>query len=125
MVETKESNQLLNAIFTELDRNFDQIICWRRFLHENPELSFQEVKTAQFIAGKLRSFGLDVSTQVGGNGVIGVLQGNKQGRTIALRADFDALPITDEKQVVYKSTKLGLESCMLVVMMAIRQLYWE
>ncbi|MEI0738293.1 M20/M25/M40 family metallo-hydrolase [Paenibacillus sp. JTLBN-2024] len=71
---------------------------WRRFLHRNPELSYHERKTSQFVAGKLRELGLAVSTEVGGGyGVVGVLEGGKPGKTVALRADMDALPIQDEK----------------------------
>ncbi|KMY52321.1 amidohydrolase [Peribacillus loiseleuriae] len=99
---------MLASIFSDLDNNYDHTVSWRRYLHQHPELSFQEIHTAEFIAGKLRSFGLDVRTQVGGNGVIGVLQGEKAGKTIALRADFDALPIIDEKEVAYKSLNPGV-----------------
>jgi amidohydrolase len=80
----------------------------RRDLHMNPELSFQEKRTPEFIANYLRDLGLDVKTKVGGNGVVGYLKGGKPGKTIALRADFDALPIEDEKDVPYKSTVPGV-----------------
>jgi amidohydrolase len=74
----------------------------------NPELSFQEKRTPKFIANYLKDLGIEVRTKVGGNGVIGYLKGGKPGKTIALRADFDALPIDDEKDVPYKSQVPGV-----------------
>lgn len=80
----------------------------RRFLHMNPELSFQEVQTANYIANFYRELGIPVRTNVGGNGVIATIKGEKPGPTVALRADFDALPIQDEKDVPYKSKVNGV-----------------
>ncbi|UKK99822.1 M20 metallopeptidase family protein [Brevibacillus brevis] len=86
-----------------------QIISWRRHLHQHPELSFQEEKTPALIAEILRGLRFDeVRTGVGGRGVIGVLRGGSPGRVVALRADFDALPIQDQKEVPYKSTVPGV-----------------
>ncbi len=86
-----------------------QIVAWRRHLHQYPELSFQEEKTPAMIADILRGLGLDeVRTGVGGRGVVGLLRGGKPGRTVALRADFDALPIQDQKDVPYKSKVPGV-----------------
>ncbi|MCM3142756.1 amidohydrolase [Brevibacillus sp. MER 51] len=86
-----------------------QIISWRRHLHQHPELSFQEEKTPALIAEILRGLHFDeVRTGVGGRGVIGVLRGGSPGRVVALRADFDALPIQDQKEVPYKSTVPGV-----------------
>jgi amidohydrolase len=86
-----------------------QIIAWRRHLHQYPELSFQEEKTPAMIADILRELQFDeVRTGVGGRGVVGVLHGGKPGATVALRADFDALPIQDEKEVEYKSKVPGV-----------------
>ena len=75
----------------------------RRDLHQNPELGFEEVRTPKLIAEYLTELGLEVRTEVGGRGVVGTLRGGKPGKTVALRADFDALPIQDEKDVPYKS----------------------
>ncbi|MGF9910356.1 M20 metallopeptidase family protein [Brevibacillus porteri] len=86
-----------------------QIISWRRHLHQHPELSFQEEKTPALIAEILRGLHFDeVRTGVGGRGVIGVLHGGRPGKVVALRADFDALPIQDQKEVPYKSTVPGV-----------------
>lgn len=98
----------IESILTELDNNADQVIEWRRYLHENPELSFEEVETAKYIADKLESFGIETERNVGGNGVIGSVTGTKPGPVIGLRADFDALPIEDEKVATYKSTHPGV-----------------
>lgn len=86
-----------------------QIIQWRRHLHQYPELSFQEEKTPAMIAEILQGLDFDeVRTGVGGRGVIGVLRGSRPGAVVALRADFDALPIQDQKDVPYKSTVPGV-----------------
>lgn len=95
-------------ILTELENNVDVVIACRRYLHENPELSFEEVETARYIADKLESFGIQTERNIGGHGVIGTITGNKSGPTIGLRADFDALPIEDEKTATYRSTKPGV-----------------
>lgn len=95
--------------FRELERAEEEIIAVRRHLHRHPELSFEEVRTAAFIADRLRGLGLDVRANVGGNGVVGTLRGEAgAGPTIAFRADFDALPIQDEKDAPYKSTVPGV-----------------
>ncbi len=86
-----------------------QMVAWRRHLHQYPELSFHEEKTPAMIAEILRDLGFDeVRTAVGGRGVIGVLRGGSAGPTVALRADFDALPIQDQKDVPYKSKVPGV-----------------
>lgn len=93
----------IQALHKELEEIFPKMVEIRRDLHENPELGFEEVRTPQVIADYLRSLDIDVRTEVGGRGVVGTLKGGKPGKTIALRADFDALPIQDEKDVAYKS----------------------
>src|SRR5690625_1493034 len=98
----------LKDLFQEIDHHFSDVVTWRRHLHQYPELSFEEVETAKFIKQKLTSFGLEVKDQIGGNGVVGVLEGSEKGPTIALRADFDALPIHDEKNVTYRSKHPGV-----------------
>ena len=95
-------------LFARLQEIFPELVHFRRDLHMYPELSFQEENTAKKIADKLISLGLEVRTGVGGMGVVGVLRGGKPGKTVALRADFDALPIQDEKEVEYKSRIPGV-----------------
>lgn len=95
-------------LFSLIDQNFDEIVSIRRHLHENPELSFEEVETPKFIAEFHRKLGHEVREQVGGRGVVATLKGKHPGKTVALRADFDALPIQDEKDVDYKSKRPGV-----------------
>jgi len=96
----------LKELLTEME---PQIISWRRHLHQYPELSFHEEKTPAMIVEILTGLGFDeVRTGVGGRGVVGVLRGSRPGAIVALRADFDALPIQDQKEVEYKSTVPGV-----------------
>nr|WP_026293846.1 M20 family metallopeptidase [Saccharibacillus kuerlensis] len=92
----------------KLESEYEQIVQWRRHMHANPELSFQETKTAQFIAETLEGFGYEVRRGVGGNGILADLKGNRPGPSIAFRADFDALPIEEENVVPYKSQNPGV-----------------
>jgi amidohydrolase len=93
---------------TELDEIFEEMVGWRRYLHQHPELSFQEERTAGFIAEHLKSWGIEVRTNVGGHGLVGFLKGNHPGPVVALRADMDALPIQDEKLCEYASKMPGV-----------------
>ncbi|WP_188067638.1 M20 metallopeptidase family protein [Brevibacillus brevis] len=95
-------------LFARLQEIYPELVTFRRDLHMYPELSFQEENTAKKVADKLASFGIEVQTGVGGMGVVGLLKGGKPGKTVALRADFDALPIHDEKEVPYKSRIPGV-----------------
>lgn len=97
-----------NILLQKVDHYYDEMIEIRRHLHMNPELSFEEVKTPAYIANYLRNLGIDVREGVGGRGVVGTLNKEKDGPTLAIRADFDALPIQDEKEVPYKSTVDGV-----------------
>jgi amidohydrolase len=82
---------------------------WRQHLHMNPELSYQEHKTAAFVAEKLRSFGIDVTEGIGGTGVVGVLPGDKgNGQSIGLRADMDALAIREKNSFAHVSKNPGV-----------------
>ncbi|MFD1451885.1 M20 metallopeptidase family protein [Oceanobacillus sojae] len=98
----------IDSIFEEIDHSFEEVRGWRRYMHQHPELSFQEVHTSAYIEEKLKSFGLEVQKNIGGHGLITVLEGKEPGKKIALRADFDALPIDDEKETSYKSTNPGV-----------------
>ena len=83
------------------------VIAWRRRIHTSPELSFNEVLTSKAIAAELKRLGYQVKTGVGGTGVAGLLKGSKAGKTVALRADMDALPVQEENQVPYCSQISG------------------
>lgn len=86
-----------------------EIVEYRRHLHRYPELSFQEKETSAYVSNILSSIGIDHTIDVGGHGVVGLIQGaKKSGRTIALRADMDALPIFEKNDVPYKSQRDGL-----------------
>ncbi len=86
----------------------DEFIAVRRHLHANPELSYQEFETSKFVQEKLASFGIPF-TVIATTGVVGIIEGNNPAsRIIALRADMDALPITEENDVDYKSTRPGI-----------------
>ncbi|ALC87547.1 amidohydrolase [Bacillus sp. FJAT-22090] len=92
-----------------LDERKDEMIQIRRFLHEHPELSFKEEKTAQYIVDFYKGKNVEVQTNVGnGYGIIVTIVGGKPGKTIGLRADFDALPIVEETPVPFKSKNEGV-----------------
>ncbi len=85
-----------------------RMISWRRDFHQNPELSYEEVRTARIVAQHLRSLRLDeVRTGVALTGVVGVLRGGRPGPVIALRADMDALPVTEEVDLPFASRARG------------------
>lgn len=96
-----------SGAYSEIDRMADQIepqvIAWRRDFHQYPELSNREFKTAEKVAAHLRSLGLEVRTGVAATGVVGILRTGKPGPTIALRADMDALPVTERAPVPFAS----------------------
>ncbi|WP_411918916.1 amidohydrolase [Bacillus thermotolerans] len=92
-----------------LEEREAEMINIRRYLHENPELSFKEAKTAAYIADFYRGKDVDVSTGVGnGYGIVVTIKGEKPGKTVALRADFDALPIKEELEIPFKSKNEGI-----------------
>ena len=96
------------SLRAEIDRRAGEIAprvtTWRRDIHQHPELSYQETRTAALVAQHLKTLGLEVQTGVGGNGVVGVLRGARPGPVVALRADMDALPVTELVNVPFKST---------------------
>ena len=92
-----------------LESRKEEMIQIRRHLHENPELSFQEEKTAQYIADFYEGKDVEIQTNVGnGYGIIVTIKGDKPGKVIGLRADFDALPIQEETDVPFKSKNDGV-----------------
>ncbi len=90
-----------------------QVIAWRRDIHAHPELSNRETRTAGLVAGELRRLGLEVRSGIAHTGVVGVLRGALPGPVVALRADMDALPVTEELDLPFASkvrtTYLGRE----------------
>src|SRR6188472_1102090 len=91
-------------INAEADRLEQQVIAWRRHIHANPELGNREFETGKMVAAHLRKLGFDdVQDKVAYTGVVGVLKGGKPGPCVALRADMDALPVTEETDVPFRS----------------------
>lgn len=107
----------VNAQGSKLDKDYtsveDKVIEWRRYFHEHPELSNREFETSKKIAAHLESLGIEVQTGVAHTGVVGILKGKKPGKVVALRADMDALPVTERNDLPFKSnvtsTYLGNE----------------
>jgi amidohydrolase len=112
----KTSNQfiilgfLVNSLFLHSQINsadYDQVeskvIEWRHHIHQNPELSNREFKTAEYVAAHLKSLGIEVQTGIAHTGVVGILKGKKSGKVVALRADMDALPVVERNDLPYKS----------------------
>ena len=81
----------------------EQVIEWRRDIHEHPELSNRETETAKKIAAHLESLGIKIQTGVAKTGVVGILKGDNPGKVVALRADIDALPVTERNDLAFKS----------------------
>ena len=80
----------------------------RRYLHQHPEIAFEEENTARFVAEKLRALGLEVTTGIARTGVLGLLRGGQPGKTVLLRADMDALPLEELNDVPYRSQTPGV-----------------
>lgn len=92
-----------------LESRKGEIIQIRRHLHENPEVSFREEKTAKYIADFYQGKDVEIQTNVGeGYGIVVTIKGSKPGKTIGLRADFDAIPVTEESELPYKSKNEGV-----------------
>lgn len=100
LAQSKNINEEINRQANKIN---SQLISWRRYFHAHPELGNQEYQTADTIAKYLRSLGLDVKTGVAKTGVVAVLRGDKPGPVIALRADMDALPVTEKTEVPFAS----------------------
>ena len=94
-------------IDSRIDAVEQEMLAWRRHLHQHPELSNREADTGRYIADRLRSFGLEPRTGVARHGVVAVLRGARQGPTVALRADMDGLPVTEETGLPFASRAMG------------------
>ena len=98
----------MDNLLKELDLRKQKMIDIYRYLHQHPELSFQESETARYIADFYRKLGINVREGVSGNGVIAILDSGKPGKSIAIRADFDALPIQEETGLEWASLAPGV-----------------
>lgn len=100
---------LLEKIKSLSESYSQEVIGLRRHLHEHPELSYQEFNTAKFVAGKLRDYGIDPQEGVATTGIVALIKGKSPDKkTVALRADMDALPIEEANNVSYKSRRPGI-----------------
>ncbi len=96
--------QLDKKLLSDIDKVETKVIDWRHYFHQNPELSNREFNTAKKIAEHLKKLGLDVTENVAKTGVVAILKGDMPGKVVALRADIDALPVTERNNLPYKST---------------------
>lgn len=106
---TAEANDALEQrIRQDVAAIHPQLVDWRRDIHQHPELGEQETRTAKLVADHLEGLGLEVKTGVGKTGVVGILRGGKPGRTVALRADMDALAVKEPAGLPFASQARGL-----------------
>lgn len=102
---TLAQNQAVpDAVQSRIDNVMPDVVAWRRDIHQHPELGNREFRTAGIVADHLRELGLEVHTEIAHTGVVGILRGDSPGPTIALRADMDALPVTEEVDLPFAST---------------------
>src|SRR5258706_4255426 len=94
-------NRSIDSLADQVD---PQVIASRRDIHQHPQLSNRETETAAYVAEHLRALGLEVRTGVAKTGVVAVLRGGKPGPVVALRSELDALPVTEEGELPFKST---------------------
>jgi len=98
-----QKNNYKELISLNADKVESKVIAWRQDFHQHPELGNQELRTAAIVAKHLQSLGIEVKTNVAVTGVVGILKGDKPGPVIALRADMDALPVTEKNDLSYAS----------------------
>jgi amidohydrolase len=94
-------------LIAPLETARDELASWRRHLHQNPEIAYEEKDTSDFVAAKLESFGIEVHRGFGGTGLVGVIHGKADGGSIGLRADMDALPMHEETNLPHASQRPG------------------
>ncbi|HSC27368.1 MAG TPA: amidohydrolase, partial [Vicinamibacterales bacterium] len=103
--------QAPTRLHAEIDRHAKaletKVVAWRRDFHQNPELGNREIRTAKVIADHLSQLGLEVKTGIAHTGVVGVLRGGRPGPVVALRSDMDALPVTEEVDLPFRSQAKG------------------
>ena len=100
---TAHASDLKQALAADISAVQPQVVAWRRDLHQHPELSNREQRTATVVADALKKLGLEVQTKVAKHGVVAILRGGKPGPLVALRADMDALPVTEQVDLPFAS----------------------
>lgn len=104
VASAQQSNVLTPAIAAKIQALEPKVVAWRRDIHQHPELGNREFRTAKLVADHLRSLGIEVQEKIAHTGVIGILRGGRPGPVVLLRADMDALPVTERVNVPFKST---------------------
>ena len=99
------SGMVDDKIEPAVKRHVAKTLTFRHQIHQNPELGNREYETAKLVENHLRALGIEVRSGIAHTGVVGILKGNKDGPTIAVRADMDALPVTEDTDLPFKSTK--------------------
>ena len=94
------------TILKEIEKFHDEMTIWRRGIHQHPELAFEETRTSDFVAEKLKEFGLEIHQGLAKTGVVGTIR-TGQGPSIGLRADLDALPLEEKNTFEHASVNLG------------------
>src|SRR5688500_19081620 len=107
VASAQQSNVLTPAIVAKIQAIEPKVVAWRRDIHQNPELGNREFRTAKLVADHLRALGIQVQTGVAHTGVVGVLRGGRPGPVVLLRADMDALPVSERVNLPFASKAKG------------------
>ena len=94
------------TVIKEINKFHDKMTAWRRDIHQHPELAYEETRTSDFVAAKLKEFGIEVHQGLAKTGVVGTIR-NGHGPSIGLRADIDALPLEEKNTFKHASTNPG------------------
>ena len=116
VLNTSQGNNIYKKIERLSENIENSVVKWRRHIHENPELSNREFMTAKYVSNHLKSLGLEVQENVAHTGVVAILKGGLPGSVVALRADMDALPVTERVDLpfaskiktIYKDVEVGV-----------------
>ena len=104
MAQADTSNALPGEVKNQIEKVTPKVVSWRRDIHQHPELGNRETRTAALVAEHLKSLGMEVRTDIAHTGVVGILKGSKPGPVVALRADMDALPVTEATGLPFASS---------------------
>lgn len=100
--------QYVNEVKAKAEELKEKVVAWRRYLHQHPEVSGKEVETAKYLEKELQALGIETVTGFFPNAVLGIIHGKGEGKTIALRADIDALPVTEVTGLPFASENKGV-----------------